>query len=326
MANKTREPERLNHTDYLSFFEEIINFKQRQVADGTWPAHLTANLTDHYNALNTIIKSYFDKRKLRIEKASPALGKTKLPLYKRVLSLKDALPTLFDGDTTVLVEFGISGDIPSDRDDLFIVVGNCVDHWNGLCDPDPPPEYASVVPFFDDLITLFPAFNDARLDYINALRDEEEAQNEMLDVREACHHEERLIFHWYRALYMEPDAEEWTATPWGASGGGNGGGGAENPFPNPLTGLNAEINVLGHASVRADEQSGAVAYNFYVAESFPGNPIPEKPFEAEWKKVSQPSIMDTQHNPGTIKTYWACGVDENGVEGEFCDPVSVEFK
>ena len=99
----------------------------------------------------------------------------------------------------------------------------------------------------------------------------------------------------------------------------------ENPWPNKLTGLNAEINILGHASVKADVQTGAASYNFYVAESMINDPIPDKPFEATWRKVSQPSIMDTKHTPGTIKTYWACGIDENGVEGEFCDPVSVKF-
>jgi len=101
--------------------------------------------------------------------------------------------------------------------------------------------------------------------------------------------------------------------------------GEENPFPNPLTGLNAVINELGHPSVKADMQSGAVAYNFFVVETLIGEPIGERPFEAEWKVISEPSIMDTQHTPGTVKTYWACGVDEFGVEGEFCDPVSVEI-
>ena len=77
--------------------------------------------------------------------------------------------------------------------------------------------------------------------------------------------------------------------------------------------------------MKADEQSGAVKYNFYVAETMIGEPIGERPPEAEWKLIGIPSIMDTNHTPWTVKTYWACGIDENGVEGEFCDPVSVEI-
>jgi len=294
MAGKTRYPDRLGHADYLTFFLTIINFKEREVAAGTWPAHLSADLNALHGSFESALKDYDKKRKYRIKEASPALDDATLPLYKRILSLKEALPTLFDGDETVLAEFGIAGDIPSDRDELFLVASNCVDHWNALCTPDPPVEYEPAVPFFDDLLDKFPAFTDARLDYINALRDEEEAQDLVLATREACNHEERLIFHWYCALWLDPEDENWTHTPWGTSSGGSGGGdwpkkpvGKMSIAPDPLDGILAGC----------EEYDGTKRFDLRIVGVKKNDPVPEMPLVDTYTDIEQPALLDADGFP-----------------------------
>ena len=326
MGIKSRNPQRLSDSDYISWFREIVQLKATEEADGTWPAHLTTDLAALLLVFEAAYQDYQLKSDYVVREATPALDDATKPLFLRIRSLKEALPTLFGGDKTVLAEFGIATVVPVDRDDLYNMASICVNHWNEIIVPTVPPEYLPVEPMFIAMQAEYLAFCTVRDAHIDATRKAEAAQNLKLEEREACNDAERLVFHWKRALYLDTGHQYWTATPWG---GGSGGEEPEepggNPWPNPLTGLNAEINILGHPSVKADEQSGAVAYNVYVAVSMIGEPIGEKPEEAEWHNVSQASIMDTQHKPGTVKTYWACGVNEMGLEGEFCDPVSVEL-
>jgi len=294
MAGKTRYPDRLGHPDYLTFFLTIMNFKEHQIAAGTWPAHLNADLQILYDNLKDAITDYDQKRRFRIEKASPALDKATLPLYKRILSLKEALPTLFDGDETVLAEFGIAGDIPSDRDELFIVATNCVDHWNEICTPDPPAVYAPVVPFFDDLLAKFPAFNAARLAYIDALRYEEEAQDLVLATREACNHIERLIFHWYSALWLDPEDENWTHTPWGTSSGGGGGTGWNKK---PVATMTIALDPLVGILAGCEEYTGTDRFDLRIAWVKKNEPAPSMPDTDTYTDIGQPALLDADGFP-----------------------------
>jgi len=70
---------------------------------------------------------------------------------------------------------------------------------------------------------------------------------------------------------------------------------------------------------------GAVSYNLYRAKGPIGNPPTKKP-DTPWKTgLTEGLLGDMDIAPGYVFVYWVCGVDEFGVEGEFCDPIMMEY-
>ena len=321
----TRDPGSLGYDDYKYWIrKEVLKFFVDHEGDSDFPSHLVPDIGDFetmIDAYDAAFNPYFNLIDLANAK-NKLFSNAAEALSDKLQQIKYALPTIAP-DPDILAQFNLASQIPNDRDLLMTVAENALSHWD---DVSGEPMFAPIVGDFDALQTLYDDCVAKQDVYVDTEDQRQATQNAVLATREALHVVERQVFNWYRSRHPNGQDEWWTNSPWGKTSGGSQPEPGENPFPNPLTGLNAVFNELGHASVKADEQAGAVAYNFYVAKSYPGNPTPDRPFEATWKKVSQPSIMDTEHDPGMIKTYWACGVNEAGEEGKFCDPVSVKFQ
>jgi len=95
-----------------------------------------------------------------------------------------------------------------------------VGHWVDITGGGVPPEYAPLEADFVALQAMFTAFETAKSEHFAAMNAAQEAQNDVLTTREACHEQERKIFNWYGARYSDPKDEWWTGTWWGTSGGG----------------------------------------------------------------------------------------------------------
>lgn len=241
MAKKTREPARLGHADYCKWFEQMIGFKEDRVADGTWPDHLDANFQVLFNNLWDAWDTY-DRINNELKKTTyKAYDEASKPVYNRLVSLRELIPTLFEGDDSVLGEFGLARKVPRDKEDLFTMASGCLEHWDDLVDGGLPSEYDPVEPMFALFADEYDAFQTAYTAYIAKTRDVEEAQNLFIEKRELCHHKERLIFHWFKGLHMDGEDEWWTATLWGTVSGGGGEPSVVYPvFPEPPETFTAE--------------------------------------------------------------------------------------
>jgi len=101
-------------------------------------------------------------------------------------------------------------------------------------------------------------------------------------------------------------------------------------YPNELTGLNAyysdfppPIFIVGH-----DGQTGAVSYRLKRLKRLITDPDPtnaDMPVDNYIEGMSADPYADTDIEPGCKCAYWACGVDEFGVEGEWTGPVICEY-
>lgn len=221
MAIKSREPYFLDNADFLTFMNEIIDWVDAQISAGTYPTHLPADLDTLRDNYQNALTDYNSKRELYHDEATPQLKVASDAVYLRLRSFKNLLPTLFGGDKTVLAAFGIADALPIDRDDLFVVATSCQEHWDDITSSAVPAEYTPVEPYFIEFATEMTTFNAELGEFIDATRDAEDAQNLVLQEREACQKQERLVFNWYRGLHLNPRDEWWTGTPWGASSGGD---------------------------------------------------------------------------------------------------------
>ncbi|MCD6502515.1 hypothetical protein J7L01_07920 [bacterium] len=328
MGIKARRPDRLGYTDYISFYLELIDIRGRLIATGEWPMHLDTDLTGLRDELTDAYADYEGKRQHLVKTATPTHDAAALKVYKRIRSLKLLLPTIFGGDETVLTEFGINEKVPSDKDDLFIMAKNCLDHWNELCDPAMPPEYAPVAGFFTEYATEFADFEAAHEAHIDATREKEIAET-LVDVkREACHVAERLIFSWFRGIHLNPEEKWWEDTPWGTSSGGGEEPGGELPeLPAAPTGFAVELRMepSPFMLISCDDYGEHSGFDILRAET-PADVTepPEMPGELFFQNTGLP-LMDGEINPGM--KYWYQIRARNGEEvGEWTEIVGEEYK
>ena len=316
-----REPYGYSDSDYVDFTQDVEQFLTDDRSLPDRPDHLIAQQAATgaaYRATFVAMNAALGLRK----QASDTIENTVKLLKKKLNWMKTVLPTL--SDESILLSFGLDKSVPVAYSEIKAMADAADVYWQTVA------LYTLYVPFADgcnDLADLITIYDSARATQVAADGEYSQRQNEKDLAREAHHEVERDIFTIYTGTYPDPYDDYWTNTPWGKASGGSSdeGGGEENAWPNPLASLKAEINELGHISVSADAQTGAAKYNFYVVEYPIGENIDERPAESTWTGVPIPSIMDTEHEPGTVKKYWACGVNDDGLEGEFCEPVSVEI-
>ncbi len=332
MAKKTREPARLGHADYCKWFEQMIGFKEDRIADGTWPTHLNANFQALFNELWDAWDTY-DRLKNELKGTTyKAYDDASKPVYDRLVSLRELIPTLFDGDDAVLGEFGMARKVPRDKEDLFTMASGCLEHWDDITDPDVPPEYAPVADMFAEFQDEYDTFQAAYTAYIAKTRDVEEAQNLLLEKRELCHHKERLIFHWFKGLHKDGEAEWWTATLWGRTGGGSGGG--EEPGPSSWedapTNFVLKEGVAGSALLQADVHADADGCAVFMAETElgvaeppmrPGEPLEPLITPIEPGKFS----YNLNITPNRRVWFWICHV-KDGAWGAIAGPEWIEIE
>ncbi len=325
MAKKSREPQRLGNADYGKWFEQMFDLKTREVAAGTWPTHLDTDLDALAAAMWDVWDDYDRQNNELRETTYPAYNEASKTVMKRLQSFRELLPTLFDGDDAVLGEFGISREIPRDKEDLFTVASGCIEHWNDINVPPPPPEYLPVEAMFAEFAVEYDAFQAAYTAYIAKTRDVEEAQNLFLEKREACHHAERLIFHWYKGLHLDGDDEWWTATPWGTVSGGSGGGGEEpGSWEDAPTNFTVREGMGGVAHMEANIHKDADGVAIYQAETEMGvTTPPTQPSEPVEPQVPFPYDHPVPFN---VRVWlWICHV-KDGVKGAVAGPEWFEIE
>jgi len=214
---KTRNPQWLYHSDYLTFGQGVKGWCASQVGEPDYPTHLVPDFETKFDAFATAWARWDDLS--QEQKGKNAIyTNTATAMAKHLQLLKDVFPTTID-DPPVLAEFGLDRPVPDDRDDVYTMAKTCVDQWNFVIGGGVPLDYAPLEPDFNVLLSLFAAFSTAKAEYLTTFNDAQQAQNAVLTTREACHDAERKIFNWYRARHKDPNDEWWTGTWWGTSSG-----------------------------------------------------------------------------------------------------------
>ena len=221
MARKSRYPYRdLGFTDYLTWIKGFAKWFGDQEGKPDYPTHLGDGLEEAIEDYHKAVNNWERLKSLRGGKYKIVSGAFKA-LRKQIVRIRIALPTIAP-DSHVLADFGISKAASQDHDILCVDAEICVNHWNELCDPDPPAQFEPVRFYFEKLAELLDNHANAKRAYGEVMFDALAAQNELVRARKACDVIERRIFRWYRACYPDTKDEFWTATDWGASRGRRG--------------------------------------------------------------------------------------------------------
>ncbi len=69
----------------------------------------------------------------------------------------------------------------------------------------------------------------------------------------------------------------------------------------------------------------AITYNLYRTKAPLGTPDKNRPVDPVETGLTEPLLTDTNIEQGNVYVYWICGVDEDGVEGEFGEPLVMEY-
>jgi len=324
MPKKSRDPNNFNYTDYISWYLEIIDVRERFIASGEWPMHLDTDFVTLRNELIDADTDYEGKLQHLVKTATPLHESTSLKVFKRIVSFKRLLPTLFDGDETVLTEFAINKEIPVDRDDLFIMAKNCLDHWNELCDPAMPPVYAPVAGFFTEYATEFSDFEAAHEAHIDATREKEIAETLVDTKRDACHKAERLVFTWFRGIHIDPEEKWWEDTPWGTSSGGEGVTGWKKA---PVATMTLAKPPLDGILAGCEKYKGTDRFDIRIAFAKKNEPPPSMPGVDTYTDVEQPVLLDADGFPleKNFVYYLWISARKDGETSPWSDAASIEW-
>jgi len=321
MPIKTRDPHSLSDDDYIQMGEAVVLWCGEHHAD---PDHAPMD-TDYEPKLLAFSLKLQQYRNAQ-EQAEDRHKEVKGPgdeLHSLMIGLNRIIPTVFDGDESMLGYFSLALPIPTDLDLLLVDARACRDYWDSLCDPDVPPEYAAVAFLLDQVAGKITALEDAREAWTLASQKVDKLQNEKLVSREEAHHVERLIFNWYRALHTDSHDGWWTGTPWGAAWGeGSGDGETPENWDDILTGFTVKEGPPGDANVSVNLHPDADGIRIYVAEGPLGDDNqPEKPSEPVEPQVPQPYFLPI--SAGVRSWIWICAV-KDGVEGPISGPLWIE--
>ncbi len=323
MPEKSRRPERdLYHTDYLLWINRVENWLEGELGKPDYPSHLAPDLPPLIAAFASALSIWDALNELQATRGE-VFTNAATNLRKQLILVKTALPTVLE-DPPVLGEFGLDRVIPRDRDDLFVMAQTCVNHWNELCDPDPPPEYGPMISDFTVLAGYFSDLQATMENYYNTHNAAQQAQNDMIEAREACHELERKIFNWYNARYQDSTAEWWTGTQWGASGGGSGGGG-ETTWPAKPT---AEIKKITFPKIGiiagCAEYTGTDRFDIRIAYVPKGEGVPPIPDYDYVTDVEEPVFLDVELLIGYVYYMWI-RARKDGDVSEWSDVASLEW-
>ena len=164
MPEKTRRPAtELSHADYLGWIKNVRKWLDKRAGEPDYPSHLAAGfaaLVDEY----AIWVGKWASLRSSAKGKNTTLADAYKKLRDQIILIKKVLPTVAE-NPPVLGQFGISGRIPRDRDDIYIMARSCLNSWAELCDPVVPPEFMPMQPEFAALQTKFSDFVGARSDY-----------------------------------------------------------------------------------------------------------------------------------------------------------------
>ena len=221
----TRRPNELSPDQYGIFCKNVKDFMGGAKSLPNRPEHLVASqlaLADVYIAALDAM----NLAKTAQIRATESLTNALTAVYEKLVWFQTVLPSLTLGDTSILIEFGLAGEMPKEDAKLRNLADEVWAYWLTVAaDPLYAP-MAVKAAGLGVLITAHEAAEDAQI----AMIAEYAARQNAKDNARAAHHEvERAIFNWYRAEYPKGDEIYWEQTPWGKVPDG----GAEPSVPIP---------------------------------------------------------------------------------------------
>ena len=244
MAIKTRQPKDLGIDDFITFVRRLLIWIATQVGDPDYRAVLVDGLEAKLDALVAKLAEY-RQLQIHVPEINDLYTTAADTLHDGLEVLKGILPSFFD-DPDVLGFFGLAKPIPTDLDELFTLGGVCFGKWDEVAGE---PEYSDVETDFENVRVMFDDFVSKRDEYELKYQELQDAQNEMVALREEIEEQERNIFQYYRSKHPDYKAEWWTNTPWGTSGGGEEPSVEYPVFPEPPDIFTAEDNGGGMTEV-----------------------------------------------------------------------------
>ncbi len=318
MPIKSRYPDRdFSHRPYLLWLQRVYAWLLTQVGESDYPAHEVGDLPALIDALETALNNWeslngvaSDRSKFYTDAADA--------LRKQLQLLKQIIPTVIDPH--VMGSFGLDKSLPDSRDELGGVAEICIMHWNEVIGGGVPPEYAPLQPQFNALITLYGDFEALRTNYYSSFNLAQQAQDDVVAAREACHAKERDIFNWFKGFHQNSEGEWWTSTEWGTSSGGGSGGGGEEPQPGGNTFPNVPENVAMEYMtfpkkqflISAEGYSGEEGFDVRIVYVPTGMPAPSMPDYDTLTNAPFPVVYSENIQPGM--TYYAWVRARNGEE------------
>ena len=224
-------------------------------------------------------------------------------------------------------DFGVEGKIP-DGVEALVKLGRQMAKMNAQYIAD-GSAYALPAAPFEEIGTVAEELSDA----LDAKKVEHREQMHVGKLKEIERRKgDRMLsrgFNWTVAVwdYEDPRLEDMGFVPKSQihTPGQPGPGQAEWPeavanfvavfmtFPMPLFNLSWDLLLK------------AITYNFYRTKAPLGNPDKNRPVDPVETGLTEPLLTDTNIEQGYVYVYWLCGVDENGVEGEFGEPLVMEY-
>jgi len=314
MPVKSRYPDRdFSHRPYLLWLQRVYAWLLTQVGESDYPSHEVGDLPPLIAALESALNNWESLHGIATDR-SKFYTDASDALRKQLQLLKQIIPTVIDPH--VMGSFGLDKSLPDSRDELGGVAEICIMHWNEVIGGGVPVEYQPLEPQFNALITLYGDFETLRTNYYDSYNIAQQAQDDVIAAREACHAKERDIFNWYNGFHPDSEAEWWTSTEWGTSSGGSGGG--EEPewpdWPGPVEASAEQIDeglvritysgLNGGKTLRIDRLKQGDADYVLVTQGLPlDDPEEVMPFDdnhLDKKKYTYKlTPFDEVGNPGT---------------------------
>ena len=292
MPIKSRYPDRdFSHRPYLLWLQRVYAWLLTQVGESDYPAHEVGDLPVLIDALETALNNWEALHGIATDR-SKFYTDASDALRKQLQLLKQIIPTVVDPH--VMASFGLDKSLPDSRDELGGVAEICIMHWNEVIGGGVPVEYQPLEPQFNALITLYGDFETMRTNYYDSYNIAQQAQDDVIAAREACHAKERDIFNWYNGFHPDSEAEWWTSTEWGTSSGGSGGTGW--PKKPVATMTKAQVPLKGILA-GCEEYEGTTRFDLRIAWAKKNEPVPDMPENDWWTDVEQPVLLDSDGFP-----------------------------
>ena len=328
MPVKSRYPDRdFSHRPYLLWLKRVYAWLLTQVGESDYPAHEVGDLPALIDALETALNNWEALHGIATDR-SKFYTDASDALRKQLQLLKQIIPTVVDPH--VMASFGLDKSLPDSRDDLGGVAEICIMHWNEVIGGGVPVEYQPLEPQFNALITLYGDFETLRTNYYDSYNIAQQAQDDVIAAREACHAKERDIFKWYNGFHPDSEAEWWTSTEWGTSSGGGEEPGGEVPkLPDAPDGVYANFMTEPVIAIlfgcgEYGEHTGFDVIRAVTPAGVTTPPVrPEDLFATNIDLINEP-LLDTDIEKGNRYWYWVRA--RNGEEvGEWSDVVWAEY-
>ena len=316
----TREPYNLDDGQYGEFADKVKDFLAGENSMPDRPTQFVAEQIIRADAFIALLIE-FNAAETNLSNATAVVQAAADGIKAKLRWFKYILPTMIIGADTLVVEFGLDGEMPEDFTKLKNLGDEVWAHWL--------VRRAEVI--FDPMRDDGNLLEGLLTSYDNAISAQNVAQNlyhnksvAKSDARDSYHELEREIFNWYRAHYPDPKHDYWVKTPWGKSSGGSGCGG-EDAWPAKPT---AEIKKITFPKLGITagcaEYTGTKRFDIRIAYAKKNKPVPPMPDYDYVTDVEEPVFLDLEPQVGYVYYEWIRARKGEEVS-EWSDVASLEW-